>query len=239
MRTPRTPRLAIVLLGTLAAAPATAVDITVLGGLTVDHVSGTTSMSLTEGDAWGFVLNIQDAGFVRGTETFCPIPPCRKFTKVYGDFDITFTGTKAAELNGQASNWTHGLIDGDALMWVKDAGGDSFETYIYLLPDDTEQHVYWNVRTTQPGGYVLDDFGFPVIDDTALGGASSIFYDFRGTNSGNVVSANGTLALTVVPEPGANALGVAVASALVADAWRRRNAHARSAGPIRSTKLSK
>lgn len=104
--------------------------------------------------------------------------------KVYGDFDITFTGAHASELNGQAASWTRGLVGGDALMWVRHNGGNSFETYIYLLPDDTEQNVYWEVRFSQDGGYVLDGDGYPVIDDTALGGAQSVFFDFRGTNAG-------------------------------------------------------
>ena len=218
MRITRTPRLAILLLAALITPAAAAYDLTVLGALGVSQIVGTTSLSLDVGDAWGFVLNVQNASFVEATDDYCPIPPCFSFpkvTKVYGDFDITFTGTNASELNGQASNWTEARVDGDAVMWVKDQGGGNFETYIYLLPDDTEQHVYWQVRFTHEGGYSLNGNGYPVIDDTALGGAHSTFFDFRGTNAGNVLSSNGTLAITVVPEPSAGELAAVTAFVLL------------------------
>jgi hypothetical protein len=232
MRITRMPRLAILLLGTLIAPTATATDLTVLGALTVSQIVGTTSMSLVVGNAWGFVLNVQDASFVRDTyDDYCF--PCSgdKVVKVYGDFDITFTGSKASELNGQASNWTHGLVGGDALMWVRDVGGGNFETYIYLLPDDTEQHVYWEIRFIHQGGYALDGGGYPVIDDTALGGARSVFFDFRGTNAGNVLSNNGTLSVSVVPEPGAGALAAAAGMAFVALSRRDRARRVAGAAP--------
>ncbi len=226
MRITRTPRLAALALAMLIAPTAAALDITVLGALSVSQIVGTTSLSLDVSDAWGFVLNVQNAGFTRGTD--CPIPPCfdpDKFVKVDGDFDITFTGAHASELNGQAANWTHGQVDGDALMWVRHNSGDNFETYIYLLPDDLEQHVYWEVRFSQDGGYVLDGDGYPIIDDTALAGARSTFFDFRGTNAGNVVSSNGTLSITLSPEPGAGALAAAAGTALAALSrrWRARS----------------
>lgn len=116
----------------------------------------------------------------------------RKLTKVTGDFTITFSGDNASELNGQASNWTRGIIDGDGLMTVKDLGSGFFETYIYLLPDDTEQHIYWELRFQSQSSYSVDLSGFPVIEDTDLGGGLSTFFDFRGpmtATSGRMLAA--------------------------------------------------
>jgi len=176
-------------IGCLAATESVAADLTVSGALHVTNVIGTTSSSLEVGDTFGFRFEVENATFERVTDS----SDLQKFTKVNGNFDITFTGAAASELNGQAGNWTRGLLDGDSLMWVRDIGSGNFETYIYLLPDDTEQFIYWQLRFNHSGGYDLDPDGFPIISDTSLTGARTLFFDFRGTNSGNIVGSEGTV----------------------------------------------
>jgi hypothetical protein len=226
MKTIQVLRSVLLALCLLAAETVGATELTVAGTVTVSDIIGTTGLSLTLTDTYGFTFEVFPATFERTRDLediSCEFDPssCPKVTKVYGEFDITFTGANAAQLNSESANWTHGLVGGDALMWVKDKGSGTFETYVYLLPDDTEQFVYWEMRFDHSGGYSLDPDGFPVIGDTLLGGARAVFFDFRGSIAGNVLADSGAVSISVVPEPAPGPLGAA-ALVLIAMARSRR-----------------
>lgn len=71
-------------LALLIAPTAKALDITVLGALSASQIVGDVSLSLDAGDAWGFVMEIQNASLERDTDCFLPpastLPGCGRST---------------------------------------------------------------------------------------------------------------------------------------------------------------
>lgn len=205
-------------------APEPTRSLTVLSEHTVFGNAGTHSLSLGISEDYSFVFEIENPTYERKVDS----SDGRKAVYIRGDFDIQFTGAASSELNAQAVFWTRGLIDGDALMRVKDEGSGNFSIYVYLLPDNTELFVYWETRATQSGGFDLDADGYPVISDTTLGNPTSTFFDFRGSNAGNVLASGGAIGIRVVPEPASLRLGVAALSVLLLLASRHGNRQART-----------
>jgi hypothetical protein len=171
----------------------------------IDQMIGTSPLGSTVNHNFGFTFQVPEPLIENRTDDTDPLcmfglADCPKQTVVQGEFTFQFSGQDAATFNSQgADHWTHGLAANDALMAVTDRGNGNFETYIYLLPDDTEQFFYWHVRFTHPGGYVLDANGFPIIDSTVLSSAQSVFFDFRGSNQANLLASGGILNIQSCP----------------------------------------
>jgi len=105
------------------------------------------------------------------------------------DWTVTFTGADEDLLNEEiAPYYARGNVINDGVFQIDGNG----LYYLYILPEDTDAHLYTHVREYSEELPEQDAGGFPLLQDLVLTGAEVRFFDFVGSNECNLTADDGT-----------------------------------------------
>lgn len=131
----------------------------------------------------GFILAVNGWNTIKAAEEF-------------GGVIVFKNGVQSAAWSMDYTGQDENLLDGDVGQFLRVGGavqqsifelGSDGSVFLYVLPDDTTQHPYMDLRC-YGAAFEQDVDGYPILQSTILSGCSVVFFDFRPGAQKNIVA---------------------------------------------------
>ncbi len=159
--------------------------------------SGQSTLDVLLNHPNGFILTVPMWTEERGIENIGPTTQFKTAIKATMPYQMNYTGQDEAFLDSEVGQFlTRGLAFRDSVFDLS----DNKSVFLYVLPMQTQQHPYMDVRCNNAPFMTDPMSNFPILKTFTATGCSVTFFDFRPGVQRNVIAQqNATFELTYQP----------------------------------------